>query len=193
MKNTYLSVWKLPSLSELQQKRIASINSLVNNLKFPDVEKDEDFEVSKEKIKNVILFKPITFLDSEFVDHTYVERNITFEQQIIGLSKHQYFHKIKFPFTGDKELFLHSYNGMSYYSSDHGVIEPSGNAFTVYVELPTLNPTNSIEQAKALLRLTTDIGRNNSESIISWNSAVEKRIDADLENKRAELFDIFGK
>lgn len=193
MKNTYLSVMKLPSISELQQKRISSIDSLINNLKFHDVEKDETFEVSKQKIKKAILFEPITLLEPEFVDHSYVERNVTFEQQIIGLSKHQYFHKIKFPFTGDKELFLHSYNGMTYFSSDHGVMEPNGNTFTVYVELPKLNPPTSIEQARSLLRLTTDIGQNNSNSIIIWNTAIEKRIDSDLENKRAELFDIFDK
>jgi len=180
MTNHYVSHWTLPSISELTSKRIASINSLVNSLKFHDVEQDATFESTKERIKKAVLFEPITFNDPKFIDYNFQEDS-------------SYLHEVRFPFTGDKELFLHSYSGLSFSTSDHGVIEPYNNEFKVYVSLNQINPENSIIEAEQLLRLTKNIGKDNSEAIIDFNKAVEKRIDNDLEHKRNELFRIFGK
>lgn len=179
MENTYVSHWNLPSISQLTQQRIDSIPSLINNLKLHDVEQDSTFEASKERIKKALLFEPVVFGEPKFVDYNYQDG--------------YYSHEIRFPFNGDKELFLHSYNGMSFSSSDHGVIEPYNNEFKLYVDLVEINPDNAISEAETLLRLTKNIGQNNSDSIIIWNKAVEKRIDTDLEQKRDELFRIFGK
>lgn len=180
MKNQYVSHWNLPSISELTHKRIVSIDSLINNLKFHDVEQDANFESTKERIKKAVLFEPLTFGEPKFIDYNYQEDST-------------YLHEVKFPFTGDKELFLHSYSGMSFSSSDHGIIEPYNNEFKVYVNLNEIDPKSAIIEAEALLRLTKNIGKDNSESIVSFNTAVEKRINTDLEKKRDELFRIFGK
>jgi len=180
MENTYVSHWNLPSITQLTQQRIESIPSLVNNLKFHDVEQDSTFKSTKERIKKDVLFQPILLGEPKFIDYNYQNDS-------------SYTHEIRFPFKGDKELFLRSYNGMSFSSSDHGVIEPYNSEFIVYVNLNEINPDNAVIEAETLLRLTKNIGLKNSESITIWNTAVEERIDNDLEQKRSELFRIFAK
>ena len=193
MKNHYVSHFNLPSLSQLTSQRIQSISPLINKLKFKDVEEDKIFEETKQKIKAAILFKPLSIEEPVFVDYDYEEIPVRFEQQIFGhVGKDHYYHTVTYKYTGDKELFMHTPDRFSYSSSDHGIIEPSKNSIKVIVDLQEINPEKAKAEANSLVNLTKNIGETNSLSIIPWNTAVEKRIDDEMEAKRNELFKIFG-
>lgn len=178
MKNQFKSLFDCQSLSILFQEKIREIPSLVNNLKFRDVQDDTSFENSKQRIKDKILFQPITIESPEFIDYEY-DKN--------------YIHEVSFSFEGDRELFSYIPDNLSFMSSDHGIIMPTyTNSIIVYVELNEINPKKAVEEAKSLMRLTLSMIEKSYESVISWNYAVEKRIDNDLEEKRNELERIFG-
>ena len=193
MKNHYVSHYNIPSLSQLTSQRIQSISPLINKLKFKEVEEDKIFEETKQRIKKAVLLVPLTIEEPVFEDYDYEEIPLKFEQQIFGnVSKDHYYHTVTYKYTGDKELFMHTPDNFSYYSSDHGVIEPSRNTIKVIVDLQEINPEKSKDEANKLFRLTKNIGETNSSTIKPWNIAVEKRIDEELEAKRNELFKIFG-
>ena len=193
MKNQYISHFNRPSLSQLFQERLRKLPTLVNNLKFRDVEDEKSFESVKSQIKKAILIDPVVIGEPQYEDFVYEENEIRIQDHFFGNpSKDNYVHKISFPYEGAKELFLHTPDSFSYMSSDHGIIEPSYDKITVYVELTEINPDKAKVEAKSLLRLTNDIVEKNSESTMNWNYAVEKKIDEDLEFKKAELFRIFG-
>ena len=108
MKNHYITHFNLPSFSQLTSQRIQSISSLVNKLKFKDVEEDSEFEETKKKIKKAILFEPVEIGEPEFIDYNHEEIPVRMEQQIFGnVSKDHYFHEVSFKYSGDKDLFLH--------------------------------------------------------------------------------------
>ena len=195
MKNNYLHPQNLKDNSVMFQSRIQELPSLINSLKFKDVEDDAIFEKNTQRIKDTVLLKPIVIKDTEFVDFEYEHKPVRMEQRFFGNpSTDNYVHEIKIHFEGDSELFIHSYNGMSYSSSDNGVIQPqSSNSVTIFVELNELSPENAIIQAQSLFALTKKIGENNSKTAEMWNTALEKKIDDDLKNKRDELFRIFKK
>ncbi len=115
------------------------------------------------------------------------------QQQMLGMSRHHYVHKVEFPFTGDTELFDHTPEvGFSYSSSDHGLVLPSYNRLTVYVDLPELNPTRAIAEARGLLSMTMQFVNSNNASIDIWSQSISNRIDQQLQQKREELVKLFG-
>jgi hypothetical protein len=196
MKNNYISHVTMPHFSQFLSERGSKIRVLVNQLKFPDVEKDEDFEKSKQKIKNAILLTPVAMGVPVFKDYEYEERNIRVEQRFFDgqPSRDNYIHEISFPFTGSQELFNYSPSSYSTRSSDHGLIKPStSNSVTVYVELNEISPDSAISQAHSLIRLTNEFVEGNSKEVKTWNTAIEKHIDDVMEAKQNELFRIFGK
>lgn len=196
MKNKFVSPLKMGHLSQFLSDRVAKIHSLVNQLKFPNVEKDEDFEKSKQKIKDSILLTPVTIGTPIFKDYEYEERTVRPEQLFFGNapSRDNYIHEVTFPFTGSQELFDYCPGSFSTMSSDHGLIKPStSKSITVYVELNEISPDTAISQSQNLIRLTKEFVEGNSREVKLWNTAIEKQIDEVMENKRNELFRIFGK
>lgn len=195
MKNQYLHPNTLRDNSEIFNSRAQQLPTLVNNLKLKDVEEDEAFEKTKKRIKDTILIKPIVLSEAKFIDFEYKQKEVRMEQRFFGNpSSDNYIHEIRIPFEGDRELFVHSFNGMSYSSSDHGVIKPQSSSYaTVYAELSELSPEKAISSAESLFKLTKYIGESNSKLAENWNAAMEQQIDQKLEAKRDELFRIFKK
>ena len=85
-----------------------------------------------------------------------------------------------------------SADNFAFSSSDHGIIEPNNNSVKVIVDLPEKNPIKAIAEAKNLFRLTENLAKQNSESIASWNLAVEKKINDDLAIERLKIIEMFG-
>ncbi|MNJ98099.1 hypothetical protein D3C87_158610 [compost metagenome] len=195
MKQQFHPFNNLPSLSQLFQARTSKLPMLINNLKLKDVEEDEEFEKTKQRIKDAVLLTPIVFEEPQFIDHEYEERQTRLEQQIFStFNKDIYIHEIRYNFTGSVELFGHTFDGMSYSTSDHGLIKPeSSNYVTVYAELPTLSPDGAINLAGSLFRLSKYIAEHNSEATKVWNVSIKNHINAELELKRDELFRVFKK
>tara|TARA_R110002050_G_scaffold246708_1_gene384489 strand:- start:1275 stop:1805 length:531 start_codon:yes stop_codon:yes gene_type:complete len=175
------------------QERNNSIKSLVNKLKFKDVEDDEVFKKTKKSVKDSILFNPIIIEEPEFKDFEYEEIPLKIEQQYFGeQSKDHYYHEINYKIAGDKELLFYTPENFSYSTSDHGILEPNGNSIKVIVDLPEINPEKAKIEANKLFKLTKKIAEQNSETAISWNLGMSRKIEKDLENKREELNRIFG-
>jgi hypothetical protein len=194
MSNNFTSPYNRPYFSLIKTQREASINSLINNLKIGDVKDDSKFAQTTTRIKNSVLLKKVVIGEPKCVDHEYEDRPLNMQQQLIGgISRHHYIHEVEFPFTGDTELFDHTpESGFSYSSSDHGLILPDYNKLTVYVDLPELNPTGAIAAARNLLSMTMQFVNANNTSIESWTIRVSQRIDQQLQQKREELFRLFG-
>ncbi|CAG5082223.1 hypothetical protein [Parvicella tangerina] len=194
MTNNFISPYNLPFFSQLKTQREAMINSLVNNLKINDVRDDEKFAQTTTRIKHAVLIKKVVFGEPKCIDHEYEEKPLNIQQQLVGgFSKDHYIHQIEFPFTGDTELFNHTpEKGFSYLSSDRGLILPNYNKLTVYADLPELNPTKAIAEARGFLSMTTQFVNANNASIDNWEVSVTQRIDRQLQQKREELIKLFG-
>lgn len=183
----------MPSLSTLMGVRIAQIDLHVNQLKYKDVEEDDTFLKTSVRIKKNILLEEIVFQEGQFIDFEYTERIPRLEQQFFGpVSKDVYNHQVRFNFAGTSELLWHSAEGSSYSASDHGVIKPTSNSITVYVELPELNPERAILEGEKIIRFTKNTAENSNRQIKVWNPGVEQRIDEQLAAKREDLRRIFG-
>ena len=182
-----------PFMSELKRQKEAGINSLINNLKIGDVKDDDKFARTSSRIKNSVLLKKVELGEPKCVDYEYEERALSMQQQVLGMSRHHYVHTVEFPFTGDTELFDHTPEvGFSHSSSDRGLVLPSYNRLTVYVDLPELNPTRAIAEARNLLSMTMQFVNSNNASIDAWSQSISHRIDQQLQQKREELAKFFG-
>lgn len=193
MKNQYIHPMTLQSVTQLFQERTSKIRTLINSLKLKDVEQDDEFEKTKQRIKNAVLLEPVVFEDPKFIDHEYEEKQPKLEHQFFSnVSSDNYIHEIRFSFKGDSNLLGYGCENMSFSSSDHGIIPPhSSNHVTVYAELPTLSLDGAINLANTHFSLTKSIAEKNGESAKIWNVAVGQKIDADLDLKRDELIRIF--
>lgn len=194
MTNNYTSPSNRPFFSELKRQRETGINSLINNLKIDDVKDNDKFAKTATQIKNTILLRKVEFGEPKFVDYEFEDRPLSMQQQLIGgISPNHYIHEIEFPFTGSTELFDHTpENGFSFSSSDRGLILPDYNSLTVYVDLPELNPTRAVAEARSLLSMTMQFVNSNNASLESWTVSVGQRIDQLLQQKREELIKLFG-
>lgn len=193
MENNFKTPFEMPLLSQLMKQRGPLINSSIKNLKIHEVEDNETFEKTKERIKKSILFEPITFGNIKLVDYKYEERTLRPTEQYWVHSKDNYIYELSVPFTGDKVLLEHRPDSLSFQSSDHGIIAPYGSEIKVYVELSELNPDESKLKADELLRLTKDVANKNNDDVMMWNKVAEQKIDEDLDSHRSELIRIFGK
>lgn len=193
MKNNYTSPYSLTPISELKRDRESKINILINNLKISEVKDDAKFIETSKRIKNSILLTLIEFGEPKFFDYEFEEIALSLQQQLIGgVNRNHYYHKVSFPFTGDRELFSFQPETFSYSSSDRGLIIPYSNNLTVTVDLPELNPDRAISEAKSLLSLTMQFININNASLQSWSLVTSQRIDEQLRVKREELIKIFG-
>lgn len=193
MTNRFISPNGRPFMSELKRQKEAKINSLINNLKIGDVKDDMKFSETSSRIKNSILLKKVEFGEPKCTDHEYEDRPLSMQQQLIGASRQHYIHTVEFPYTGDSELFDHMpESGFSFSNSDHGLIIPYHDRLTVYVDLPELNPTKAIAEARSLLSLTMQFVNSNNASIENWSQSVIQRIDQQMQQKREELIKLFG-
>lgn len=193
MKNNYTSPYNLTPISELKSKRESKINTLINNLKIGEVKEDAKFIETLIGIKNSVLLTPIEFGEPKFIDHEFEEIALTMQQQLIGgVSRNHYYHKVSFPFTGDREIFSYKPETFSFSSSDRGLIIPYSNNLTVVIDLPELNPDRAIAEAKNLLSMTIQLVSGNNASLQSWIVVTSQRIDEQLKVKREELIRIFG-
>ena len=193
MTNQFTSPNGRPYMSELKREKESVINSLINNLIIDDVKDDANFAKTSSRIKNSVILKKVEFGEPKFTDHKYEDRPLSMHQQLIGASRHHYIHTVEFPFTGNTELFDHTpEGGFSYSNSDRGLILPNYNRLTVYVDLPELNPTMAIAEARGLLSMTMEFVNSNNASIDAWSQSVSQRIDQQLQQKREELIRLFG-
>jgi hypothetical protein len=191
--NAFTSPRNLQNLLELKKERESKIDLLINNLKIENVKEESSFNKSKDRIKKEILFNPVKLGDLKFMDYEYVEKSVSFEQQLIGGRKGHYIHKLSLIFSGSGELFEYTpEEGFTFTSSDHGVILPTANAIFIDVDLPELNPSESVNEARRLLRMTFEFVEKNNISINQWNAKIEPKIDSLLEQKRKQLIDLFG-
>jgi|GEM_PF-2763892 len=196
MKNNYFNPFQMGHLSQFLSERSKKINSLVNKLKFQDVEQDDTFESRKQRIKDEILITPVSIDAPVFKDFEHEERDIKPQQRFFDSqpSRDNYVHEVSFPYTGSRELFDYVSSGYSTYSSDHGLIKPStSNSISVYVDLGEISPEIAVNKSQSLMRLTKEIVERNSNEVKIWNTSIEKHIDEVMEAKRDELFRIFGK
>lgn len=193
MKNEFKSPYHFKGISDLLTERESKINSLINNLKIGDVKEDTAFSNTTTRIKKAILLTPVDLGEANFVDHEFEEIPLTMQQQLIGgQSRNHYYHQIQYKFTGDNELFTHKPNSFSFSSSDRGIILPDTNSIDVYVDLPELNPTKAIGQARALLSMNIQFVNSNNETVKTWSQSIGQLIDERLTNKRSELIRLFG-
>lgn len=193
MKNNYTSPYSLTPISELKIERESKINTLINNLKIGEVKDEAKFIETSERIKNSILLTPIVFGEPKFIDHEFEEIALTMQQQLIGgMSRNHYYHRVSFPFTGDREIFSYQPESFSYSSSDKGLIIPHSNNLTVNVDLPELNPDRAVSEGKNMLSMTMQFVSGNNASLQSWTVVVSQTIDEQLRVKREELIKIFG-
>lgn len=184
----------LPFMINYKKEKESRINVLINNLKISDVKEDKVFAKTTEHIKKDVLIEPVAFRKPKLIGHKYYEKPLTMEQQLIGgISKSHYIHEISFPFSGDSSLFSHiPENGYTFGGHDHGLIPPVENAIDVEVDLPELNPDRAIVEARSLLSMTIQFVDSNNSSLQAWSISVANRIDEQLNQKRAELINLFG-
>lgn len=193
MANQFTSPNGRPYMSELTRQKVTGINPLINNLKIGDVKDDAKFAQTSSRIKNSVILKKVEFGEPKCTDHEYEDRPLSMQQQLIGGSRNHYIHTVEFPFTGDIEIFSHTpEGGFSYSSSDRGLILPNYNRLTVYVDLPELNPTRAIAEARSLLSMTMQFVNSNNATIDAWSQNVIQQIDQQLQQKRQELIKLFG-
>lgn len=193
MTNRFTSPNGRPFLSNLKREREFKIDSLINNLKLADVEKDEVFNKNVERIKKSITLQPVEIGAGRVADHEFEQKEMTMQMQLLGAPASFYHHEVVFPVTGALELFSHTpEQGFSFSSSDHGLILPNGNQLTVYASLTTLENERAISAADQLLSLTKQFVNNNNAVVTPWNTAIEARIDQQAQAKRTELIEKFG-
>ncbi|WP_019987114.1 hypothetical protein [Rudanella lutea] len=192
MENTFTSPRQLPRFADLLRERELRINMLINNLKLNDVKEDAVFQNTVKRIKRAVLLQPVVFGEPTFVDHSYEERQLSFQQQLSGSSSHRYTHTISVPFTGDNELFSYAPDNYSFSSSDRGLILPYSGGITVYVSLSELNPAQAISQAQKDLDMTFRLVEINNTSLQHWSKNIESMIDQQLNQKREQLINLFG-
>lgn len=193
MKNRFTSPYNLPFLANLKRERESMIDSLINNLKLTDVEKDEAFIKTVERIKKSVVLIPAEIGAGRVAYHEFEQREMTMQMQLLGAPSSFYHHEVVFQVTGSSELFSHTpEQGFSYSSSDHGLILPSGRQLTVYASLPKLENEKAIAAAEQLLIMTKQFVNNNNATVKPWNAAIEARIDQQAQAKRKELIDMFG-
>jgi hypothetical protein len=190
---TFILPTQLPSLYELQKVRESKIKFLINNLKYQDTKSDDVFDRTKKKIKKEILLTPVVFNEPSFLDHTYEERSVSFPNQLTGGARDHYVHNISVIFNGDRELFNYIPNNFSFGISERGIVQPDYNQILIDIDLPELNPNLAIQNAKSMLSSTYRLIEMNNSVIAEWSKNVEKRIDDQLDLKRKELENLFGK
>lgn len=190
---TFILPTQLPSLYELQKTRESKINFLINNLKYQDTKDDDVFERTKNKIKKEVLITPVVFSEPSYLGHSYTDKQVSFPNQLIGVSGNHYIHKISVIFNGDIELFSYIPNKFSFGISERGIVQPDYNQILLEVDLPTLNPDLAIQNAKSMLSSTYRLIEMNNSAITWWSKNIEKRIDYQLDMKRKELETLFGK
>ncbi len=193
MENSFTSPRQLPRFSELLRQKELTIDSLINNLRIADVKDDVVFQNTVNRIKRSVLLQPVAFGEPAFVDHSYESRQLSFQQQMSGLSPHLYTHTVSVPFTGNNELFSYAPDNYSFSSSDRGIILPYSNEITIYVNLAELNPEEALSQARRDLDMTFRLVEINNTSLKAWSTTVENRIDQQLSQKREQLINLFGK
>jgi hypothetical protein len=185
---------QLKGLPELKQSRESKIRPLVNNLKFNDVNDENNFMRIVSGIKKEILLTPVKIEVGKFVDHSYSEKKITNRDMVYGSNnKDIYTHIISYKFSGDSEIFKYRIlNGFTISSTTVGFYQPVGNTITIDIDLHELNPTKAISEANNLMRDTFDLINDNNKEIETWNYHVEQEIDRLLSAKKEELIRIFG-
>ena len=194
MKNSCTSPFGLPFLTQLKQAREKKIDFLVNNLQFADVEKDEAFEKSVDGIKKAVQLPPVVIGPGKYVRHEFEQRNLSFEQQLMGVPGAIYHHEIAVPVSGSVELLSHTpESGTSYGGNESGLILPYGGKISVYVSLPQIENEKAVTVADNMLAMTKRFADANNASVTSWNSMVGARIDQQAAAKRKELIDKFGR
>lgn len=193
MQNNYTSVSSLPNITYLTKQKKSLINNLINNLKINDVKDDSTFLKTSERIKKNILIEPVKFDPPQYIDHEYIQRNLTMEQQVLGMKRDQYIFTISFPFEGNIDLFSHAPSTFSFSSSDHGVIMPDSNSSViVYASMSSINKVEAITEANNLFSLTRRLVEGNNTEVTNWNNSVTAMIDNELLSKRKELIENFG-
>jgi len=193
MKNNYTSPFGLPFLSNLKQERERKIDSLINNLQLADVEKEEAYNKTVERIKSAVQLPPVQIGAGKYVRHEFEQKDMSFQQQLIGGPSSLYHHEIAFPVTGTADLIAYTpETPTSYSASESGLILPIGRQITVYVSLPQLENEKAVAEADKKLDMTKRYANANNASITSWNGMVGTLIDQKSLAKRKELIEKFS-
>ncbi len=190
-KNIPNQTW--PWLSALKSERAKSVLTTINNLKLNDVETDTAYNATISRIKQAVLFTPVTISEPKYVDHQYQHKPLTVQQQMIGGSTEYYYFKFSAGFTGSTELFNHiPESGFSIGAGDF-VIEPTGRSLSIEVELNELNVERAKLAAKDTLAYTIGYTNQTSKDIIDWNIEITARIESLAAQKRQQQIAQFGK
>lgn len=190
-KNIPNQTW--PWLSALKSERAKRVLNLINNLKLSDVEADATYNVTLSKIKQAVLFTPVTISEPKYVDHQYKHKPLTIEQQMFGGSTEHYYFKFSAEFTGSVELFNHiPESGFGVGAGDF-VIEPTGRSLNIEVELNELNVEKATIAAKDTLAYTIVYTKITSQDITDWNIEITAKIENLAAQKRQQLIEQFGK
>lgn len=171
---------QLPFLSNLFSEKQKQLQLAVDALQLEDVQTDEAFKVTTERIKREILLTPVEFGEPAPIKHASFDGN---RRHIV---------RVNIPFTGSSEIFGYYPDNVGYTSNDI-IIIPDDNGLSVEIPTVALNKEEVIQKANNEIQSTKAMIQQSNGVVERWHESTNIRIDNLLDYKRKELINFYGK
>ena len=190
-----ISMFNVRNNSYLFENKRKRIQQLVGDLRIDEVREDGPLKSTIQRIKNMVLLKPVTFQEPKITDNYTTQKTLppTYENPRGGPRQINVI-TVRFNFDGSSELFNFVPNGIAFSSSSNNLIyQPDySNNIDVKIELLTLDKNSTLDAAKAQMELTFSVIEGNNLQAKQFNASVEPSIEQMVADKRKELIDFYS-
>ncbi len=187
----YKTNMQLRIIDNLFIEREKELKELIGNLQIENVNNDQAYNNTLDRIKRQILLNSVSFEEPKISGHYQETRQVQqSSHNLFGGAQQVFVITIDFSFSGSEELFDVYPNNTTVPMGR--IYQPVGHNVSVEVTIPQLDKEKAISEAKSLMSTTFTIINANSTQAENWSKAKEPLIESMLQEQSKKLLDFYS-